>query len=334
MALCCPSNDGGSAHELPILTPDELYASKRVAAMDRQRPRDLFDVWQLHQSGGITDAMVECFVTYLAGHNRPTHEVVFGNDRDITTDYHDGFVGMTQIEVSLAEDTPTARLHIDPLLMPTDFHELRVRECSKTMPTHFCHAVSKRSQRCGNTVLRHRPVRMSKLWEDPSSATRVHADLAQERNCHGHSVLTMLSVYAAWTEGSLPADSAAIRRAMRGQPTHIMKTRGASRSALRETRLGSSAGNGPICVDTRGLLEKQQRTQVPKTSRQSDLAIDLPVVKGHWRVSRWKSRNRIGGADGTRRGLLAKRKTLSDQQLAVFSQFDVPHFPTPPRRWQ
>lgn len=88
--------------ELPILTPDELYASKLVAAMDRQHPRDLFDVWQLYQSGGITDAMVECFVTYLAGHNRPTHEVVFGNDRDITTDFHGGFVGMTEEEVSLA----------------------------------------------------------------------------------------------------------------------------------------------------------------------------------------------------------------------------------------
>ncbi len=88
--------------ELPILPPDELYASKLMAAMDRQHPRDLFDVWQLYQSGGITDGMVECFVTYLAGHNRPTHEVVFGNDRDITTDYHGGFVGMTEEEVSLA----------------------------------------------------------------------------------------------------------------------------------------------------------------------------------------------------------------------------------------
>jgi integrase len=32
---------------------------------------------------------------------------------------------------------------------------------------------------------------------------------------HGHSLLTMLSVYAAWTDGSLEADVAAIRRAMR-----------------------------------------------------------------------------------------------------------------------
>ncbi len=88
--------------ELPILTPDELYAGKLVAAMDRQHPRDLFDVWQLYQSGGITDAMIECFVSYLAGHNRPTHEVLFGNDKDLTTDYHGSFFGMTEEAVSLA----------------------------------------------------------------------------------------------------------------------------------------------------------------------------------------------------------------------------------------
>jgi hypothetical protein len=70
--------------------------------MDRQHPRDLFGVWQLYKSGGITDAMVECFVTYLAGHNRSTHEVVFGNNRDITIDYQVDFVGMTEEEVSLS----------------------------------------------------------------------------------------------------------------------------------------------------------------------------------------------------------------------------------------
>ena len=37
----------GVEFELPVLAPDELYASKLVAALDRQHPRDLFDVWQL-----------------------------------------------------------------------------------------------------------------------------------------------------------------------------------------------------------------------------------------------------------------------------------------------
>lgn len=91
----------GVEFELPTLVRDELYASKLVAALDRQHPRDLFDVWQLFESGGLTDAMVECFVAYLAGHNRPTHEVLFGNNKDIAREYERAFVGMTEVACSL-----------------------------------------------------------------------------------------------------------------------------------------------------------------------------------------------------------------------------------------
>ncbi len=87
--------------KLPVLATDELYAGKLVAALDRQHPRDLFDVWQLFETGGFTDRMVECFVIYLAGHNRPTHEVLFGNDKGIAGDYNSSFVGMTETECPL-----------------------------------------------------------------------------------------------------------------------------------------------------------------------------------------------------------------------------------------
>ncbi|MBO4119313.1 nucleotidyl transferase AbiEii/AbiGii toxin family protein [Cupriavidus gilardii] len=97
----------GVEFDVPILAPDELYAGKLVAALDRQHPRDLFDVWQLYESGGITDGMVECFVVYLAGHNRPTHEVLFGNDKDIAAEYDRAFVGMTEVDCSLKTLTDT-----------------------------------------------------------------------------------------------------------------------------------------------------------------------------------------------------------------------------------
>ncbi len=87
--------------EVPVLATAELYGSKLVAAMDRQHPRDLFDVWQMFESDGLTDAAVECFVTYLAGHNRPTHEVIFGHEKDIANEYTHNFVGMTTEPVSL-----------------------------------------------------------------------------------------------------------------------------------------------------------------------------------------------------------------------------------------
>lgn len=87
--------------ELPVLAAAELYGSKLVAAMDRQHPRDLFDVWQLFESDGLSDAAVECFVTYLAGHNRPTHEVLFGNEKNIADEYQNNFVGMTAESIGL-----------------------------------------------------------------------------------------------------------------------------------------------------------------------------------------------------------------------------------------
>jgi len=40
-------------------------------------------------------------VVYLAGHNRPLHEVLFGNDKDIAAEYERAFAGMTEVPCSL-----------------------------------------------------------------------------------------------------------------------------------------------------------------------------------------------------------------------------------------
>ena len=86
---------------LPILAPDELYGGKLVAALDRQHPRDLFDVHVMFESGGLGDGAIECFVTYLAGHNRPIHEVLSSKDKDIGTEFRNQFSGMTREPVGL-----------------------------------------------------------------------------------------------------------------------------------------------------------------------------------------------------------------------------------------
>jgi hypothetical protein len=87
--------------EIPVLHHDELYGSKLVAAMDRQHPRDLFDVEMLYAQGGLTPGIVECFICYLAGHNRPIHEVLFANQIDISSAYNNEFVGMTREPIRL-----------------------------------------------------------------------------------------------------------------------------------------------------------------------------------------------------------------------------------------
>lgn len=125
----------GVEFEVPTLTPDELYASKLVAALDRQHPRDLFDVWQLFESGGLTDAMVECFVVYLAGHNRPTHEVLFGNDKDIASEYERAFVGMTEIGCPLETLLATrARLRRELPRQLSDAHRQFLSGLARAQP--------------------------------------------------------------------------------------------------------------------------------------------------------------------------------------------------------
>lgn len=86
----------------PVLAVPELYGSKLVAAMDRQHPRDLFDVHGLFERGGLTAEVVECFVCYLAGHNRPVHEVLFSRDQDMSSAFENEFVGLTRNPVTLA----------------------------------------------------------------------------------------------------------------------------------------------------------------------------------------------------------------------------------------
>ena len=87
--------------ELPVVSLEDLYGGKLVAALDRQHPRDLFDVMQLFLHEGITPEIRRSFVVYLASHNRPIHEVLFPNLRDISGDYDNTFRGMTAEPVEL-----------------------------------------------------------------------------------------------------------------------------------------------------------------------------------------------------------------------------------------
>lgn len=93
--------------DAPVLAEAELYGSKIVAALDRQHPRDLFDVLKLYEQGGLTPDILDAVVIYLAGHNRPAHEVLFGTDKDISTNYASSFEGMT------FEKSPSLEMLVD-----------------------------------------------------------------------------------------------------------------------------------------------------------------------------------------------------------------------------
>ena len=87
--------------EIPVVSLEDMYGGKLVAAMDRQHPRDLFDILQLFAHEGITAGIRRAFVVYLASHNRPVHEVLFPSLRDIRHEFEHNFTGMTAEPVEL-----------------------------------------------------------------------------------------------------------------------------------------------------------------------------------------------------------------------------------------
>lgn len=83
------------------LSAADLYGSKLCAALDRQHPRDLFDVKLLLDNEGITQEIRKAFVIYLAGCNRPMNELLSPRIKDIKDVYEEQFVGLSQIDVML-----------------------------------------------------------------------------------------------------------------------------------------------------------------------------------------------------------------------------------------
>ncbi|MDP8269365.1 MAG: nucleotidyl transferase AbiEii/AbiGii toxin family protein [Candidatus Tenebribacter davisii] len=87
--------------KVQILSTADLYAGKICAALDRQHPRDLFDITKLLENEGITDSIRKAFIVYLLSHPRPIVELLNPNRLDISHSYKNEFIGMTSEVVSL-----------------------------------------------------------------------------------------------------------------------------------------------------------------------------------------------------------------------------------------
>ncbi len=81
----------------------ELYGSKICAALDRQHPRDLFDIKLLLENEGISEKMRKAFLVYLISSNRPMSELLSPNYLDIKPAFEKEFTGMTLKEEKLED---------------------------------------------------------------------------------------------------------------------------------------------------------------------------------------------------------------------------------------
>jgi predicted nucleotidyltransferase component of viral defense system len=83
-----------------ILSLYDLYAGKICAALDRQHPRDLFDVHLLLKNEGLKPEIRKAFIVYLISHPRPMVEILCPQEKDIRDIFEKEFKGM------ITEDIP------------------------------------------------------------------------------------------------------------------------------------------------------------------------------------------------------------------------------------
>jgi len=101
MSVAQKTEDEFGFAEINVLSFADIYAGKIMAALDRQHPRDLFDVHQLLENEGITDELRTAIIVYLISHDHSPHSLLDPVLRDISQDFEQNFVGMTNEDVTL-----------------------------------------------------------------------------------------------------------------------------------------------------------------------------------------------------------------------------------------
>ncbi|WP_069384152.1 nucleotidyl transferase AbiEii/AbiGii toxin family protein [Halomonas caseinilytica] len=86
-----------------VVSLPDLYGGKLCAALDRQHPRDLFDVRLLLDQDGLDRYVFEGFLVYLLGHPRPLNEVINPRLKPLEAVYRQEFVGMTRTDIPLQQ---------------------------------------------------------------------------------------------------------------------------------------------------------------------------------------------------------------------------------------
>ncbi len=89
--------------EIAVVALADLYAGKICAALDRQHPRDLFDVRVLLQNEGFNNDIRKALIVYLISHGRPLSELLNPGLQEIKKIYESEFSRLTDEDVSLTE---------------------------------------------------------------------------------------------------------------------------------------------------------------------------------------------------------------------------------------
>lgn len=83
-----------------VVSMAELYGGKICAAVDRQHPRDIFDVRLLLDNEGFNDEIWQGFKVGLISHYKPISELISPILKDQKSAFETQFAGMTSVEFS------------------------------------------------------------------------------------------------------------------------------------------------------------------------------------------------------------------------------------------
>lgn len=100
--VCPPVEETFGYAEMQVVALNDLYAGKICAALDRQHPRDLFDVKLLMENEGVSRDLFNTFLVYLISHRRPMAELLTARRKDIAEAFEKEFKDMTSEPVTLA----------------------------------------------------------------------------------------------------------------------------------------------------------------------------------------------------------------------------------------
>ncbi len=89
--------------EARTLSFEDLYGGKACAALDRQHPRDLFDIDRLFKNEGFPEKVRKAFIVYLISHSRPMIEILNPNWGDLRQVFENEFQGMVGESVTVEE---------------------------------------------------------------------------------------------------------------------------------------------------------------------------------------------------------------------------------------
>lgn len=99
-----------------------------MAALDRQHPRDLFDVRLLLANEGVDDRLRCAFIIYLLSHRRPMSEVLRARPKDLSRPFAREFQGMTAEPITLKKLLETRDLLVKTMVqdMPDAHREFLI----------------------------------------------------------------------------------------------------------------------------------------------------------------------------------------------------------------